>query len=107
MEKAIEIDGKIVYFKANALTALLYRREFQKDLFAELRKINPQETSVATMQTIYELAYVMTKQGDKSLKLNFNDWLESFEVFPIEEIGLEVLTLWQKSNTGLSSSKNR
>ena len=107
MKKTIEIDGKTVPFKANALTALIYRRDFQKDLFAELRNIDLKEMSVATMQTIYELAYVMAKQGDKSLKLNFSEWLENFEVFPIEEIGLEVLTLWQKSNTGLSSSKNR
>lgn len=107
MKKNIMIDGREICFKANALTALIYRREFQKDLFSELGKIDTKSMSVNTVQIIYELSYVMAKQGDKSLDLSFDEWLDSFEVFHVEEIGAEILMLWQKSNTGLSSSKNR
>lgn len=107
MEKTIKIDGKDVRLKANAMTAIIYRREFQKDLFSELSHINPKETTVESMEIIYELAYVMAKQGDKSLDLNFDEWLDSFEVFPIEQIANETLMLWQRSNTGLSTPKKQ
>lgn len=107
MEKVIKIDGKDVRFKANAATALVYRREFQKDLFDELSHIDPKKNSISGIQTVYELAYIMAKQGDKSMDLSFEDWLDNFDVFPIEKVGAEVLQLWQKSNTGLSVPKNR
>lgn len=106
MEKNILIDGKNVRLKANALTAIVYRREFQKDLFDELTHIDPKKMTGEGIRTIYELAYVMAKQGDSSIHDSFEQWLDSFEVFPIEEVGSEVLALWQKSNTGLSKSKN-
>lgn len=106
MEKTIKIDEKDVRLKANAMTAIIYRREFQKDLFSELSHIDPKNTTVESMEIIYELAYVMAKQGDSSIHGSFEQWLDSFEVFPIEEVGSEVLALWQKSNTGLSKSKN-
>lgn len=107
MEKTIEIDGKNVRLKSNAMTAIVYRREFQKDLFDELTHIDPKKMTGESIRTIYELSYVMAKQGDKSLSASFEEWLDSFDVFPIEVVGSEVLQLWQKSNVGLSTSKNR
>ena len=72
-----------------------------------LLKLDPKNTTVESMEIIYELAYVMAKQGDKSLDLSFDEWLDSFEVFPIEQIANETLMLWQKSNTGLSTPKKQ
>ena len=107
MEKTIKIGDREVRFKANAVTVLVYRREFQKDLFVELQHMDTKNMTTDMVQTIYELAYVMAKQADKTIDVSLDDWLDSFDVFPIETVGSEILSLWQKSNTGIAKSKNR
>lgn len=97
MEKAIIIDGRAVTFKSTAGILMRYKAQFGKDLFGVLAKlgnvskdtdgnINVEELD---MEVLYNIAWTMAKTADKSIP-NPQDWLDSFDEFPIEEVFVEL-----------------
>lgn len=86
--KTFMIDGKEVPFRISGATPILYRNEFHKDMIVsmtELNKIQEDENAITipegAIESLLEMAYIMAKQGDTSMKKPFIDWLDeiSFE----------------------------
>lgn len=98
MEKTIEIDGKQVKFKSTAATPLRFKRQFGKDFFAEIYKLEPMQKAMQNkklsnaeklakvdFELFYNIAWVLAKTADDKISEPLT-WLDGFDVFPIGEI---------------------
>src|SRR5690606_5731158 len=100
MEKTLTIDGREVRFKSTAATALRYKAQFGRDLFADLLKMSKiadvlsnaesEEMSYEELEKIdfelfYNIIWVLAKTADKSIPEPI-EWLDTFSEFPINDI---------------------
>ena len=83
--KNIEIDGRLVPFKASATVPRLYRLKFGRDIFSDIDKLieatqgGDAEASALTIEslTIFEdVAYTMAKYADDSIPDTTEEWLD-------------------------------
>ena len=111
MRKVINIGGVDVAFKATAATVIRYREKFGKDMIKELTALYAEYNNgekiltSAVLETFFEIAYIMAKQANKSLTDDPDEWLDSFEVFPIDVVFPQIMELWQNSIQTLDSAK--
>ncbi len=102
MRKTINIGGKEVDLKATASTIRKYRDCFGRDLLVDFKKIKASsaggtEATAEAIEIIEDLTYVMARQADPAIPANIDDWLDSFDTFPIQDFVVEVVSLWAKS----------
>lgn len=110
MRKTINIAGKDVELKATASTIRKYRNWFDRDLIVDFKKLQKSiaegvEVTTDVIEVIQDLTYVMAKQADPSLP-GIEDWLDSFEAFPVQDFAADVVTLWASSLQVKVESKN-
>lgn len=116
MVKTIEIDGKLVTFKASAALPRIYRVRFHRDLFKDLEKLaenvstNSEGEStldLSSLETFEDIAFLMAKYADDSIPDTAEEWLDGFEIFSIYEVLPEILSLWKLNlQTDIESKKN-
>ena len=94
MERNILINGKEVKFKATASTIIRYRNKFHSDLIADMNTID------------LNLSYTLAKQADSMIADDPLEWLDTFEIFPIEEVMPQVVELWADSQKLSVEAKN-
>ncbi len=126
MKKTIQIDGRDVKFSNNASLFNIYKNQFGKDilsvimpLFSEFltnsdalfstvindgaKAIKPSEIALALegvfsleMVDFLQFAWAMAKCADRDT-LDYDEWLESFEDFPIYDVYEELLPMLFRS----------
>ena len=119
MEKVITIGATPVRFKTNGIALLTYKREIGRDLIPDLFSIyggkdeiekanNAHEVNVEKLniEAIYNISYVFAKIADSSIGSR-DEWLESFDVFPVADIALEIVPLAIECITSDAKIKNR
>ena len=112
MRGTVIIDNKTVELKATASTFAKYRALFNRDLlkdFQTLRKAFKEDEEVTgdAVILIANLTYVMAKQANPdTVPNNVYDWLDQFEVFPIEDFATDVVTLLAASLNAKVELKN-
>lgn len=98
MEKTIRIDGQDVKFESKGSTPLRYKKQFQRDLFTDLMKMdglakikkNKKELSYDDLKTLdmevfYNICWVLAKTANPSIPEPL-EWLDTFDEFPLFEI---------------------
>ena len=114
--KNIEIDGRLVPFKASATVPRLYRLKFGRDIFSDIDKLieatenGNAEASALTIEslTIFEdVAYTMAKYADDSIPDTTEEWLDGFNVFSIYFILPQIVELWRLNNQTAVESKKK
>ena len=114
--KNIEIDGRMVPFKASATVPRLYRLKFGRDIFSDIDKLieatqgDNAEASALTIEslTIFEdVAYTMAKYADDSIPDTTEEWLDGFNVFSIYFILPQIVELWRLNNQTMAESKKK
>lgn len=114
--KNIEIDGRLVPFKASATVPRLYRLKFGRDIFSDIDKLieatqdGDAEASTLTIEslTIFEdVAYTMAKYADDSIPDTTEEWLDGFNVFSIYFILPQIVELWRLNNQTAVESKKK
>ena len=114
--KNIEIDGRMVPFKASATVPRLYRLKFGRDIFSDIDKLieatqgGDAEESALTIEslTIFEdVAYTMAKYADDSVPDTPEEWLDGFNVFSIYFILPQIVELWRLNNQTAVESKKK
>lgn len=101
MERTIQIDGKPVMIKATASTLRRYMNKFGTDLLKDFALISHAweagsvDTKVFT--TSQNLVYIMAKQADPSVPDDVEEWLDSFDRFPLSDFIVDAMTLWVDS----------
>lgn len=104
MRKVINIGGIDVAFKASASTTIKFRNKFGKDMIKEMTKIYAEYNngsmiaySAETLEMFFDLAYIMAKQANPSITDDPDEWLDEFDVFPIDVVFPQIMELWQNS----------
>jgi hypothetical protein len=114
--KNIEIDGRMVPFKASATVPRLYRLKFGRDIFSDIDKLieatqgGDAEESALTIEslTIFEdVAYTMAKYADDSVPDTPEEWLDGFNVFSIYFILPQIVELWRLNDQTAVESKKK
>ena len=119
MEKIINIGGKEVKLKSNAMQAIIYRREFGRDIIeaqsSVLKMLNFEKNGKATFNLdglknldcvgIVEIIWTMAKAADSSIP-PLEQWLEQFDSFPIMDVFAEAYELILANFVSISKIKN-
>lgn len=109
-------------FRKTGGTGLRYKRQFGRELFADLNKIYAayplfaqiksgeagKETAVHTLlgietEWMYDIAYIMAQQADPTITDEIA-WLDSFDSFNIWEVFMQLFDLIKEEQT--ASPKN-
>lgn len=118
VRKEIEIDGKMVPFKASGATPLIYRRLFGRDMFKDMSRLTdsiPDEAerkidgeskfSIEDLSLFENVSYCMAKQADPGIP-DMEEWYDQFEVFSIYSVLPELIELWRMNQlTDVESKK--
>lgn len=117
IKKEIEIDGRMVPFRASATIPRLYRAQFHRDIFRDLMQLqktieeNDEKNSTVGLDNleIFEnVAYIMARHADPSQPDTPEKWLDQFDTFSIYEVLPELLELWHlNTQTDVETKKKR
>ena len=103
IKKDIEVDGKMIPFRASATVPRLYRETFHRDIFKDLSRLkesvdqSDEEESgleIEDLELFENVAYIMAKHADPSQPDTPEEWLEQFNVFSIYSVLPQLLELW-------------
>jgi hypothetical protein len=116
IKKEIEIDGKMVLFRASATVPRLYRAQFKRDIFKDLMKLegglkkNKKDSSnlpIEDLEMFENVAYIMAKHADPKQPNTPEAWLDQFDTFSIYQVLPEILELWDSNIHTESESKKK
>lgn len=103
MEKIINIDGKDVKLKSTGAYLLRYKAQFKRDAVKDLMKLYEsfdEETEELTdynaldMEMFYNMIWTLAKTADSNIPPPL-EWLDTFSVFPLNDIlpvAMELIT---------------
>ena len=118
MEKVLTIAGQSVGFKAAASLPVRYYNATGRDLFVDLQtladgtdqveakpkfgKKKPEETQYRlnrdwNTMVLYGIVHTMARTYDETVTPNLDDWLDTFDAFPIFEVFSELKPLLNAS----------
>lgn len=107
----INISGKSVRFKANALFPVKYKFEFGRDIFKDLKKLESMQNLTAedldkfNVDILYDIVYVLAWFGDRTIGER-DEWLLSFDDFNVYDILPQVMDLLTESLATTKKKKN-
>lgn len=116
MEKVINIGGQAVPMRATASTLRRYRSQFGRDLLEDFQTMqaaiglsegtgSPTRAG-AVLDMVTDLAYTMARQAaPQAVPAVPEDWLDQFEIFPVQDFAIDVVTLWAESMGMLSTEE--
>ena len=103
IRKEIEIDGKMVAFKASAAIPRIYRLKFQRDIYKDLaaleKSIGDGDAKVSnldmfSLEMFENIAFIMAKHADPTIPDTPEEWLDEFNTFSIYQILPQLIELW-------------
>lgn len=103
MEKVLNFGGRDVKFRASARALLVYKRQFGREYLADvngmLGLVGEDENGKKTVdfskldtETLCRVAWTLAYTADSSTP-PMDDWLDSFDDFPVIEILTELLPM--------------
>ena len=106
MFKTLTVGEKELEFKATAATPFRFKTVFHKDLLQILG--NEEKAEKEGVETVTELAYIMTKQaeGADMSKLNeedFFNWLDGFGAMDFINSAEDILNIYMESTVGTAT----
>lgn len=101
MERIINIGGTPVPMKATASTLIRYRNQYGRDLLEDFQTIQSATKApvlaAEAIQLFICLCHTMAKQADPTIVPDAFDWVDQFDIFPIRDFYLDVVSLWAES----------
>lgn len=101
VKREIEIDGRMVTFKASAALPRIYRAKFHRDIFKDLvqlghaiNRAKPGDVPINDLEMFENVAYIMAKFADPSQPETPEAWLDQFDTLSIYEVLPQILDLW-------------
>ncbi|MBU9746157.1 hypothetical protein [Diplocloster agilis] len=114
IKKEIEIDGKLVPFRASATVPRLYRAYFQRDIFRDMYqlektmgKADESDIPLNDLEMFENIAYIMAKHADPTQPDTPEEWLDQFDTFSIYVVLPKILELWNLDNKTMVESKKK
>lgn len=117
MIKEIEIDGRMVKFRATAAVPRLYRIKFRRDIMQDMREINEAVQKSASgegpipprlLEVFENVSFIMARHADPEMKeTTVEEWLDGFETFSIYTVFPELMELWSANNESIATVKKK
>lgn len=114
IKKEIEIDGKLIPFRASATVPRLYRAYFQRDIFRDMyqlektmEKADESDIPLNDLEMFENIAYIMAKHADPTQPDTPEEWLDQFDTFSIYVVLPKILELWNLDNKTMVESKKK
>lgn len=95
MEKVVEIDGRPVRLKATGGLYYRYKEQFGRELITDMSKVEecfqagkPEDAykqEAFSLEVYYNILWTLAKTADSTIPPP-QEWLDSFESFPIFEV---------------------
>lgn len=84
MERIIRISNKDYKMKASALTQFSYKNETGRSFLSDLQKLtdikgNELEALDDVTELVLKMAYIMTKEADKTQVVNYEEFLSNID----------------------------
>lgn len=116
IRKDIEIDGKMIAFKASAAIPRIYRLKFQRDIYKDLsvleksigdRDAKASNLDMFSLEMFENIAFIMAKHADPTIPDTPEEWLDQFNTFSIYQILPQLIELWGLNvKTDVEAKKN-
>lgn len=116
IRKDIEIDGKMVAFKASAAIPRIYRLKFQRDIYKDLSALEKSigdgdakasNLDMFSLEMFENIAFIMEKHADPTIPDTPEEWLDQFNTFSIYQILPQLIELWGLNvKTDVEAKKN-
>lgn len=116
IRKDIEIDGKMVAFKASAAIPRIYRLKFQRDIYKDLSTLEKSigdgdakasNLDMFSLEMFENIAFIMAKHADPTIPDTPEEWLDQFNTFSIYQILPQLIELWGLNvKTDVEAKKN-
>lgn len=103
IRKEIEIDGKMVAFKASAAIPRIYRLKFQRDIYKDLSALEKSigdgdakasNLDMFSLEMFENIAFIMAKYADPTIPDTPEERLDQFNTFSIYQILPQLIELW-------------
>ena len=103
IRKDIEIDGKMIAFKASAAIPRIYRLKFQRDIYKDLSALEKSigdgdakasNLDMFSLEMFENIAFIMAKHADPTIPDTPEEWLDQFNTFSIYQILPQLIELW-------------
>ena len=117
MTKEIEIDGRMVRFRATAAVPRLYRIKFRRDIMQDMREINAAIKKAETeeepippqlLEVFENVSFIMARHADPDMKeTTVEEWLDGFDTFSIYTVFPELMELWRANNESIATVKKK
>lgn len=116
IRKDIEIDGKMVAFKASVAIPRIYRLKFQRDIYKDLSALEKSigdgdakasNLDMFSLEMFENIAFIMAKHADPTIPDTPEEWLDQFNSFSIYQILPQLIELWGLNvKTDVEAKKN-
>lgn len=116
IRKDIEIDGKMVAFKASAAIPRIYRLKFQRDIYKDLSALEKSigdgdakasNLDMFSLEMFENIAFIVAKHADPTIPDTPEEWLDQFNTFSIYQILPQLIELWGLNvKTDVEAKKN-
>ncbi len=116
LKREIEIDGKLIPFRASANIPRLYRAYFKRDIFKDIVKLGEalekvekgkEKYGINDLEMFENVAYIMAKHADPKQPNTPEKWLEQFNVLSIYLVLPQILELWNLNMESTAESKKK
>ena len=111
MKKETTIDGKAVTIEANALLPRQYRKEFGRDLIADMRKLADgyrKDPDSINTEVLENITWLMLRAGGTEVPESVEEWLEGLDdAFAVYGAINDVIDVWIGSQKTTSKPKKK
>lgn len=92
IEKIIKVGDKDVGFKCPASLPIRYKSKYGRDFFEDIVKLSNESDNLPRFASvIYEMAHMMASYADPNAPKTIEDWLDTFEEFPVFDIATDII----------------
>lgn len=103
MQKTINVCGEDIVLKTNGFVPILYKKEFKRDFFKDIQAMSEDDYD---KEILYNLVWIYAKIADKEIG-DFDEWLSSFEAFPIFDYITDIIEMTTACITSKSTKKKK
>ena len=103
------IGGVEVNMRCSALTPILYRAEFKRDLFRDLASFQGSENGQlpdGAMEAMLKITYTCAKQADPEIE-PFEEWIDQFGLMDAAELAGAVAAIVTDNEDTLVTAKKK
>ena len=110
MDKKVQVQGREMTLRANALLPRKYRHMFERDMIADMRKLidDYQKKNEVNYDVLEDLTWLMFREAGEDVGSSPEEWLQTIDdVFEVYMLLPDVCALWIKNQKTTAAPKKK